>query len=310
MRNFSDTEFDCNVVFDNSGPFWHIYTPEDNPIIFSNSSEFMEGMNIVGICAKLCTQVSILTFELMSNHMHYTVAGAEDDVNSFYSVLKHCITNWLEGKGRISNTNNWTSPPRRIKDLNDLRNVIAYNNRNGFLVSPEHTPFSYPWGANRYFFNPEAKLRFSRSSEKSFMSMRARRQLIHSHIVDCVTGPVLMDGYACPLDFCDVAAAEKLFRNASHYLSLITRNVESQKAIAAEIGERVFYNDDELFKVVCSLTKKVSSQSSPAVLSKEEKLSIANTLHHDYNASNKQISRMLRLDISIVNSIYPPARDH
>lgn len=40
-----------------------------------------------------------------------------------------------------------------INDLKALREAIVYVNRNGYVVNPSHTPFSYPWGTGRYYFN-------------------------------------------------------------------------------------------------------------------------------------------------------------
>lgn len=114
--------------------------------------------------------------------------------------------------------------------------------------------------------------------------------------------------YDAVLEFCAIGEAERLLRNASHYLYLITSNIESQKKIAAEIGERIFYNDNELFSACARMAKKLFGESRPSVLTKEEKISLAKTLHYDYNAGNKQISRMLSLDTSVVTALFPLAR--
>lgn len=46
----------------------------------------------------------------------------------------------------------------------------------------EHTPFSYPWGANRYYFNSDAKL-YSLSKSKK-MTFDEIRKLSHTHKTD------------------------------------------------------------------------------------------------------------------------------
>lgn len=42
---------------------------------------------------------------------------------------------------------------KSVCDLRTLRNTIVYVNRNGYVVNPAYTPFSYPWGTGRYYFN-------------------------------------------------------------------------------------------------------------------------------------------------------------
>lgn len=136
------------------------------------------------------------------------------------------------------------------------------------------------------------------------MGRRERRDIIRSHESDGIQGPVKMDGYACPLDFCSIKDAEGLFRDASHYLYTVTKNIESQKSIAAEIGEKVFYNDNELYAVASRIASNISKQGNPALLDKDNKINTAKTLHYEYNAGNKQIARMLKLDISIVDALF------
>jgi len=43
-------------------------------------------------------------------------------------------------------------------------------------------------------------------------------------------------------------------------------------------------------------------------LSNQERVEMANTLHFDYHASNKQISRILKLDPYSVESMFPKAK--
>lgn len=308
MRNFQDSERYCSQLFDSSGPFWHLWSPENGPLLFASDDDFMAGMGIVGICALLCPEVKIYTFELMNNHVHFTVGCVYNEAMAFAGRLKKYLQKWLASSGKTPDLSGWSLSARAIESLRDFRNVVAYNNRNGFLVNPEETPFSYPWGANRYFFNREAKLRFDHRKNKRTMSKRMRRGLIRTHDADHIIGPVMMDGYACPLSFCAITEAEQYFRNASHYLSTITRNIESQKEIAAEIGERLYYNDNELFAACVRLAADRFGESRPSVLAKDDKIILAKALHYDYNAGNKQICRMLNLDPGIVNALFPQSQ--
>lgn len=47
-----------------------------------------------------------------------------------------------------------------------------------------------------------------------------------------------------------------------------------------------------------------SKGTSPGLLPKDAKIEIAKTLHYDYNADNKKIARMLKLDIHILNGMF------
>ena len=262
MRNFTnkreipfrEAELRCQMVFRDLGTCWHIYTPEQFRIVFGTEDDFKFGMSLIAICAMASPGVRILTFELMSNHLHITLAGELSAVLEFLRMLRGHLQRYLVSTDRPLDLSAWDRTPRQITDLNDLRNVIAYNNRNGFLVNQDSTPFSYPWGANRFFFNPELRLFHSLTSEK--MTVREIRRLFRTCTLDGFCGTRKINGYISPVEYCDFVTAEGLFRSGQHYFHKLSRDVESQKSIAAEIGERIFYNDEELYTLVCVRCRK------------------------------------------------------
>lgn len=304
MKTYNELERECTYTFERSGPYYHVWTSENHPTIFQETKDYIAGMNILAICARLVPEVKIITFQLMANHLHLTLAGPEEAARKLFELFKRYLSKYLAANKRPGLSSGFYPEFRELTELNDLRNVISYNNRNGYIVHPEHTPFSYPWGANTYYFNPQAQKRYSESNQ--YLSKLAKRAFIHSHDADGISRIVTLDGYACPPDFCSIAFGEKIFRCASHYFREISRNIESQKNIAKEIGERVFYTDDELFGIMLSISEEKYGQRKPSLLPSSDKTEMAVLLHYDYNASNKQISRMLRLDAKTVDALFPP----
>jgi REP element-mobilizing transposase RayT len=302
MINFNDAERLCQSRFDLLGKCWHLWTPDNYKIIFPDDGSFMKGMGIIAICAALFPDIAILTFELMTNHLHITVAGEEARIREMFSLIKKTLSRTIQ-----IDLTDWDCKLRRIMDLQDARNVITYNNRNGFLVNDDESPFSYRWGANSFYFNREAKARYYESGTS--LPFNERRRLMASHKADSVTWLRKTDGYVSPLSFCAIEKGESLFRNASHYFYEISRNIESQKAIAKEIGERIFYTDNELFTVVIKKVRDNYGDIKPSLLPIQAKLEIAKQLHYEYNASNKQIQRMLSMDIKTVEELFPSGRN-
>ena len=306
MTNFNQLESQCQFTFSQLGYCWHLYTPENNEIIFTSETDFKAGVSLFAIAALLSPKVKILTFELMSNHLHATISGDKEDVIAFFNLLVSLLIKHFKSEGRHISANSLELNLRAITSLDDARAVIVYNNRNGFLVCPNHTPFSYPYGANAFYFNPLAKQLFHECKTK--IRSRELENLAHSHSVRSIQGEIyVLDGQICPLCFCDVSAGEALFRNANQYFYFISKNIESQKRIAEEIGDRIFYTDDELFSIACSISKK-QYNIFPSQLPKDAKIDMAKILHFEYNAGNKQIARMLKIEVSIVNSLFPSTR--
>ena len=311
MTNFNNQEAACSGVFEFLRPLWHLWTSEGLDIILPDKAAFEAAMTILAICANLSPGITVITYELMSNHLHMVISGPKDIILKFFTLFRRHLRRYLKGRG-LSVPDSFECSLREITTLDEARNVITYNNRNGYVVSPDSSPFSYRWGANQYFFNPEAKQRFYDASAKK-VSQRERRKLMHSHISDGMNNPpVALDGCACPMGFCNIDAGEKVFRNATHYFRDVSRNVEAARQIATQIGERVYYNDDDLFAVVQRICKDRYSIPRPSMLPGQAKVEVAKQLHFDYNAGNKQISRMLKMDQVLVDSLFPsasPSRD-
>ncbi len=149
MKTFGEKERRCQATFAGSGPYWHAFTNgNDSPIIFVNDDGMRFAMNVIAQTAfVLKDKLTVIAFEVMNNHLHFSLAGAEDDIIDFFRFLRRRLCT------SIPDAKHLTPFLKQIKDLNTFRNNIVYVNRNGFVASPDYTPFSYPWGTGRYYFN-------------------------------------------------------------------------------------------------------------------------------------------------------------
>jgi len=301
MKGYYDRESECAALFGKLGDCWHLSTSENFEIIFSSEEDFKAGMGIVAICARLSPEVRILTFEIMSNHFHFMVAGKRESVLQFLTNLKRMLSKHFRHRGRIIDFDAMGHTLLQLESLERVRNVIVYDNRNGYLVNHTYTPFSYPWGANRLFFNTDAKLLATNCAKR--MGFNELRSLSHSHKTDTMHDLFSIDGCSSPLYFCDIDTGEQLFRDASHYFYLISKNIENNRQIAKEIGESIFYNDNELFSVISKIARERHGCTSLAEATPAAKLELAKTMRYDYNASTKQIIRFLKLPQGLLNSI-------
>lgn len=303
MKTFYDEENICSLTFASLGRCYHLWTPEDFEIIFTCNEEFKAGMNILAISAKLFPDVKIITFEWMSNHLHVTAAGEEAGILEMFNLLVHLLKRFFNQRGRIINWSKFKESYREILSLEELRNVIVYNNRNGAVVYQEFHTFTYPWGANSWYFNPVlTRLAFQSSKP---MTLRDRRCFSSGHRADKLDNILVFDGCALPPSFCDIEMGEKLFRNPSSYFYKVSRSIESMKFVADEIKESVFYSDDELFGIICSIARGKYHVHSPSLLDSEGKLQMAKLMKYEYNASLKQIKRMLKLSDGVVSTLFP-----
>lgn len=307
-RSFTEKENRCRVIFESvlreGQRFWHVCTPGNSQyIIFDSPEDYRFGMILAAICA-YDAGIRIITFELMSNHVHFIlICSTKEEASLYLDLFRKRLSKYFQLKGVNRDFSNFTADPIPIDSLESLRNQISYTNRNNFVVDPDHTPFSFPYGANAYFFNPYAKqqqgIRFGDLSD------RAKIRLLHSKQIDYPKDWLVSDGIISPPSFCEIDYGESVYRDARHYMYKLTRDLESNKDLAALLGDQVYYTDDELVGVVYSICKKKFSQERPSLLTVSQKNELARILHYDYKADNAKISRILHIPASTLDSIFP-----
>lgn len=72
-----------------------------------------------------------------------------------------------------------------------------------------------------------------------------------------------------------------------------------------EIGESAYYDDQDLYEAVIHYCRKQFGKHKLNLLSVEEKLNAARHMKYQFNASNKQLQRILKLDSKTVETLFP-----
>lgn len=299
MKSFAEKERGCEAAFQTHSPFWHLCTPGNlSGIIFRDKADFIFGMNLMAWCAARHRNISVLTFALMSNHIHLVCSCSEDELQDFFSDFKRRLHRYLSDKS--SDLHGFNPNIINIENLRSLRNAIVYVNRNGYVINPEHTPFSYPWSAGCSFFNHRQK-----GVAISGLSVAERRKLFRCRDCDVPDGYELLNEHISPHSFCDILTAESFFRDAHQYLSLLTKNIEAMEEMAALMRDSVYLTDDEIFTAVLNFSRDTFKISSIKQLNGSQKRELARKMHFSYHSSNEQIRRILGLDRYEVDSLFP-----
>lgn len=306
-KNFITLENECQSRFLEAGSCFHICSQENHPVLFHNEEEFKAAMNIVAFVAFLFPDVRIFTFEIMDNHFHFALSGEKVKIQLLLRALVNKLASLPSLAASSNDIRKLDFKIFDIDSLDNLRNVITYINRNGAVVCSDENVFTYKWGANRFFFNIEAKLRHVECGRKA--TCREKRSMFHSAQFDA-DDALLVDGYASPLCFCRIDDGESFFRNSRHYFHSVSRNIESAKDIARHIGECVFYTDEDLFVHIVAVCSRKYGCQNVRTLPVGAKIELAKELHFDYNAGNKQICRLLKIDKTVLATLFPDASSY
>lgn len=292
-------ETECEHSFQEMKQVYNANTPENHPLVFKTEIDYKAAMSILAVCAKAFPDITIYAFQIMSNHLHLVIGGDRAAILEFHACFVERLRLHFSGKVDLSAFLLKLFP---IQDLSYLRNAIVYVNRNGFVVNNDVTPFSYPWGSSRYFFQP-LSCHYDDLAGKA-IGLERLRLLMHSRKFDHLKTLRVVDGAVSPAEFCDFHAAEMVFRDAKQYFYAISRNVETYSEIARSIGEEIYYNDTDLYNAAVKLSKDQYGSFDLRTLSADAKLGIAKRLHFDYNAGDKQLQRILNIDGAILKALF------
>ena len=301
---YRDKESLCESAFNADGPYWHMFTNGNlQTILFTDPVDMKVAMNLFAVSV-VRTGLKVYTFELMNNHIHVIFAGSREAGVEMFRYFKVKLERYFSWQKRVVDLKDFRPDFIRIETLQSLRNEIVYVNRNGYLAHPEHTPFSYPWGANPYYYSPYIKR--SVAIPYSNLTVSQKRGICRSNEVNLNNEYLMVcDGMILPSTYCHISEGESFYRSAHHYFHLLSRNYEAYSGIASGMHERLILTDEEMYAAVAMLCRQDYNVKQPALLSGKEKVEVARRMHNDYNASNRQIRSILKISQEYVDELYP-----
>lgn len=305
VLTFAEKEMMCEESFMMAGQFWHLYTDGTRMgNIFLNDNDLNAGMAILAACAKVMYPEAILvTFELMKNHIHLILCGNREACLRLFVLLKDKLRRVFKKTARGLDWKVFQAEILPIESLKALRNEIIYTHRNAFVANPTYTPFSYQWGGGCAYFNPMIKE--IRTDKISSFSIDRQRELTYSRDT-CQLGELKFSGERVYIpSFCNIRLGESMFTDARSYFFSLSRNAEAFSQIAARLKDKVFLTDDEIYAAALNLAGKEFGAGKITTLTPEQKIRLSKDLHFRYNASNHQLRRVLKLDIAVLNELFP-----
>ena len=143
------------------------------------------------------------------------------------------------------------------------------------------------------------------TSPISILRIETQREILHTRDVAPFSTLKEINGIPFIPSFCNTALGEQMFRDARSYFNSLTRNAETFSQIAARLKDAVFMTDDEIYSVTLAHINKEYAAKGIQFLSGQQKIETARHLRFNYNATNQQLRRLLRLDISVLEEMFP-----
>ena len=301
---FFEKEKLCEERFEASGPFWHLYTDGTKmQNVFVTKELFEIGVAALGVSCRMMPLVKLLSFELMTNHVHLIMAGQREDCCLLFEMFKDRMIRIFSRSDVVADLTDFNLHILSIPDLKALRNEILYAHRNAYVANPDFTPYNYPWGTGWAYFSPLVDK--IPTLDLNEISLTLARKIAHTRDLAPVKGLRCYDNRIFIPSFCDIQLGESMFTDPRSYFNALTKNVEAFAQIADRLQDSIFLTDDELFSVVCKISEDSYQTRKIALLAPEHKIAIAKELHFKYNATKQQIRRILKLDKTLLDELFP-----
>ena len=308
-RSFGERERQCERhyydVCRRYGQLWHISTPGNlTETLFVEDEDFQFAVSNSAISAAESGLV-IFTDQIMGNHIHTLGGGTKPQCIDYLERFTYRLEKYSSQQGKFLKLSQFRcDDPIEITTLDMMRNEIAYINRNGYLVNPSHTPFSYPWGSGSVYFNHS--LHNDPGVPYDAIPFRTKRHLCRRRAIEMPPGYRYGRGMILPESYALYHEGEMMFRDAHQYFYLLTRNYEAYSEEAKRLGDAILLTDEEIYPVAKMLAWRDFKVKQPSLLPANAKIAIARTLHADYHATPNQVRRVLALPKEIVQQLFPP----
>ena len=281
--------------------FFHVCTNGTVlPWMFKDTEDFVYGVNRIGICC-LISDISVLVYSLMDNHVHFLLYGSLDKCHRFIYNYKFLTGKWISHKYKISKyLKNLPVSIIPLQTEEDLLETAVYIDRNAIMAGFDGLPYDYPWSS--------CKLMFRKSDENSVRRYRIRdfsrnalREILKSRVEFPDDWTFDEQFMLDPMCFTKIKMMEKAFKSSPRYLYFLTKKLEGKiNQALAEYGNRSFVSDKDLREITERLAFQMFRSREVRTLNVESRLKLARKLKHDYASSPKQIARMLHLEANLL----------
>lgn len=278
-------------VLENRFQVWLVTTDHlTDRIWFRDDEDFKVGMNLVAALACLYP-VEVLSFILMSNHVHFVLACSHGQARQFIHEFKRRYAQHVRRKYGIKEFLRDNDVDIRLLDGTEESQEwgIAYVQMNSVAANICLTPADYPWGTGNVFFRATP----TRGRRLDSFSGRARKRLLHSEQEFPPHLLVGEDGYILPESYVSVERVETLFRTPKRMNYFLQNSSKAKKRLASQDSEAPSFRDQVILSAIPDLCQSIFRKRSPEELSEEELSELLKQLRYRFSANVNQLARVM-----------------
>ncbi|NLN99813.1 MAG: hypothetical protein GX125_06090 [Bacteroidales bacterium] len=262
-------------------------------ILFPSNEYFRLGMNDIPILAALFGVV-VIGFCLMESHVHFVLFGTVDNCRLFIARFKQ------RAAFRLKNYDDYRKAMRRVnvqvkplKDLENVKDCLAYVLRNPVVAGLVYSPNQYPWCSAGVYFNHHQDLA---GKKIATFSRLALRKILKTHSIPDPDLILDREGFIKMAGYINYRFVNNLFGTPGRLNFYLNKKVESlfDSEIAADRKEMKF-TIASMRREARKLANESFGKDDIPKLSMEERFRLAGILKETLHISAKKAARVLEM---------------
>lgn len=255
---------------------------------FRDEEDFKAGMNYVAILSAIIPEAEILAFILMSNHVHFVLAGSENIALQFITRFKKLYSQYFRQKYSTKELlrSNQADIRPVLPENDGLERAIAYVQMNSVAANICITPSGYLWGTGGTFYTNSPE----KGKKVCEMSHRECMRLTHSKVFLPKSFLFNDKGYIVPSSYVNVKFVEHVFKtpNRMNYF----QNISSKAKL---VRETPAFKDQLLFSAMLSLITSLFKKNRFEDLNLEQQAEVLKQLRYRFSSEPNQLARVTGL---------------
>jgi len=307
--------------------YWLISTAHlEKQLLFKETEDFVVGMNYVAVQAYKC-RVGVLSFVLMSNHLHLVANCGRDAAVAFADGFKREYARYLNKKyGDVEALRRNDVDIREASVYDEgLERAIAYVQMNSVAANICATPFDYPWGTGGSFFGTESVMAGSVTGRGDDlldcesvrgvppmipggrrlgeMSARERYRVLHSKADVPPEWIVCERGYIIPSSYVKVNLVERVFRTPGRFNYFL--RTSSKAKLKLEMGDDCLpsFSDQVILAAVPELCRSLFKRGGVEGLNEDQMVELLRQLKYRFSSNAKQLARVTKISYKAAEAL-------
>ena len=283
----------ATVCMNEAVEIWLVTTDHlEDGLWFPEESDFIAGMNLVAALAA-DLPVFVLSFILMSNHVHFVLLATRAEAERFINEYKRRHSKYLNKKYGIEKMLKDNGVDIRLITFEDEapERAIAYVQMNAVAANICIHSTQYPWGSGNVFFNPSQE----KGTRLGSLSGRARIRLLHSKTL--MPGHWLLGdgGYILPASYVRIDFVENVFRTAKRMDYFLRTSSKARQRLESAEDSQPSFRDQLVLAALPDLCRTLFQKESFAELNEPQMSEILRQLRFRFSANVHQLARVTGL---------------